>query len=223
VEEEPNPYKLLKVDPEAELQLIRQAYRFLAAKYHPENKHTGNAERFTAISDAWRLLADEKRKADYDGFLDKAKSDVKQTLVMALAEVELLSKTKNAEQEFLLKTLSSIRSRLIKLDFLLGESGYAGYRASKENQHLQCSFCEKQEADVGKMIAGPGVYVCNFCVDRFNSYLADPDHVFPEGKRCSFCGKLRIQTKRLICGPEAEICDECVDLCSEILDEEKET
>lgn len=30
---------------------------------------------------------------------------------------------------------------------------------------LQCSFCHKQSAQVGKLIAGPGVHICDECVD----------------------------------------------------------
>ncbi|WP_433512825.1 ClpX C4-type zinc finger protein [Nonomuraea sp. CA-143628] len=29
---------------------------------------------------------------------------------------------------------------------------------------LRCSFCHKSSADVAKLIAGPGVYICNACV-----------------------------------------------------------
>ncbi len=28
----------------------------------------------------------------------------------------------------------------------------------------RCSFCTKDEAEIAKMIAGPGVYICNECV-----------------------------------------------------------
>jgi len=28
-----------------------------------------------------------------------------------------------------------------------------------------CSFCTKEEPDVAQMVAGPGVYICNECVD----------------------------------------------------------
>jgi ATP-dependent Clp protease ATP-binding subunit ClpX len=30
---------------------------------------------------------------------------------------------------------------------------------------LRCSFCGKAKGEVGKVIAGPGVYICNECVD----------------------------------------------------------
>lgn len=61
-----NLYKLLQVDPKAESGLIRQAYRYLAEKYHPDNKITGDAEMFRAITDAWKLLSDYAKRAIYD-------------------------------------------------------------------------------------------------------------------------------------------------------------
>ena len=30
---------------------------------------------------------------------------------------------------------------------------------------LSCSFCSKNQDEVKKLIAGPGVYICNECVD----------------------------------------------------------
>lgn len=30
---------------------------------------------------------------------------------------------------------------------------------------LKCSFCGKSHKQVEKLIAGPGVYICNECVD----------------------------------------------------------
>ena len=30
---------------------------------------------------------------------------------------------------------------------------------------LRCSFCGKHQRQVDKLIAGPGVYICNQCVD----------------------------------------------------------
>jgi hypothetical protein len=37
---------------------------------------------------------------------------------------------------------------------------------------LTCSFCNKSQFDVIKLIAGPGVYVCNECVDLCNHIIA---------------------------------------------------
>jgi ClpX C4-type zinc finger len=34
-----------------------------------------------------------------------------------------------------------------------------------------CSFCGKASEEVDKLIAGPGVFICNICVDLCNSIL----------------------------------------------------
>ena len=38
-----------------------------------------------------------------------------------------------------------------------------------------CSFCGKHRDEVSRMIAGPGVFVCDECVDTFNDILSDDD------------------------------------------------
>lgn len=37
---------------------------------------------------------------------------------------------------------------------------------------LHCSFCAKPHTEVEKVIAGPGVYICNECVGKCNEVLA---------------------------------------------------
>ena len=34
-----------------------------------------------------------------------------------------------------------------------------------------CSFCGKSHSEVRKLIAGPGVYICNECIDVCSSIL----------------------------------------------------
>jgi len=36
-----------------------------------------------------------------------------------------------------------------------------------------CSFCLKPDSEVAKLIAGPGVYICNECVDLAGSIIAE--------------------------------------------------
>ncbi len=38
---------------------------------------------------------------------------------------------------------------------------------------LCCSFCTKDKAAVTKLVAGPGVYICNECVDLCVMIIAD--------------------------------------------------
>jgi len=40
---------------------------------------------------------------------------------------------------------------------------------------LACSFCGKTQNDVRKLIAGPGVYVCNECIDICNEIINDDE------------------------------------------------
>ena len=42
-----------------------------------------------------------------------------------------------------------------------------------ENEALRCSFCNKDQNDVRKLIAGPTVFICDECVDVCNDIIAD--------------------------------------------------
>ena len=44
--------------------------------------------------------------------------------------------------------------------------------ARKVTATLACSFCGKHQRQVNKLIAGPGVYICNECVDRCVEIIA---------------------------------------------------
>lgn len=37
---------------------------------------------------------------------------------------------------------------------------------------LTCSFCNKDQSEVARLVAGPGVYICNECVDLCNQIIA---------------------------------------------------
>jgi ATP-dependent Clp protease ATP-binding subunit ClpX len=42
---------------------------------------------------------------------------------------------------------------------------------NRYDSHLKCSFCGKSQEQVRKLIAGPGVYICDECVDLCNEIL----------------------------------------------------
>ena len=44
-------------------------------------------------------------------------------------------------------------------------------RASETNEQLLCSFCGKSQRQVKKLIAGPGVYICDECIDLCNEII----------------------------------------------------
>ena len=106
---------------------------------------------------------------------------------------------------------------------------------------LACSFCGKQQNEVRKLIAGPGVYICDSCVDLAENVIGSGQPAVTElatmnsvprdqtGVQCTFCGKERFQVARMAIMPEVTlertsaspaICSQCLDLCREIVTEE---
>jgi len=53
-------------------------------------------------------------------------------------------------------------------------------KKSGEGEVLRCSFCNKDQNDVRKLIAGPTVFICDECVEVCNDIIADDRRV--EGK-----------------------------------------
>ena len=107
--------------------------------------------------------------------------------------------------------------------------------------YLACTFCDKPQNKVRKLIAGPGVYICDGCTDlavdvitsgrAARTALGTMSSVPEEqsGVRCNFCGKGRGQVERVALMEEvtvdrtassAAICSECLVLCGEIITEE---
>jgi curved DNA-binding protein CbpA len=58
-------YKLLQVDEEADTEVIQAAYRRLAQRYHPDSG-AGDPARMAALNEAWAILRDPARRAEYD-------------------------------------------------------------------------------------------------------------------------------------------------------------
>ncbi len=52
---------------------------------------------------------------------------------------------------------------------------------SGESEILRCSFCNKDQNDVRKLIAGPTVFICDECVEVCNDIIADDNKVEDRG------------------------------------------
>jgi len=62
-----NYYKILGVEKNSPKEEIKKAYRKLAHKYHPD-KSNGDENKFKEINEAYYILGDEKRRAEYDRY-----------------------------------------------------------------------------------------------------------------------------------------------------------
>lgn len=65
--QKPDYYAVLQVDPHAEPEVIQVAYRRLAAKYHPDvDPSPGALERMKLLNAAYEVLSDPEKRKAYD-------------------------------------------------------------------------------------------------------------------------------------------------------------
>lgn len=66
-----NYYQILQVDTKAEPEIIKAAYKRLAAKYHPDvNKASDATKHMQEINLAFEILSDEQKRKIYDGTIN---------------------------------------------------------------------------------------------------------------------------------------------------------
>jgi curved DNA-binding protein CbpA len=59
-------YEVLQISPNAEPETVHRVYRLLAQRLHPDNAETGNDAQFRRLSEAYQVLSDPERRAQYD-------------------------------------------------------------------------------------------------------------------------------------------------------------
>ncbi len=47
------------------------------------------------------------------------------------------------------------------------------FKFNEEKGHLKCSFCGKTQEQVRKLVAGPGVYICDECIELCNEIIEE--------------------------------------------------
>jgi len=62
----PDYYEFLQISPKADMDTIHRVFRFQAARLHPDNPDTGDAEKFFLLKQAYDVLSNPERRAEYD-------------------------------------------------------------------------------------------------------------------------------------------------------------
>ncbi len=110
-------------------------------------------------------------------------------------------------------------------------------RPDRQPPELACSFCGRPQRKARRLVAGPGAYICEKCVEIAEAVISSgnaaetalgPLQPVPERatrQRCSFCGKHRRRVTGLATtldnpagkyAGDAAICAACLSLCKEI-------
>ncbi len=82
---------------------------------------------------------------------------------------------------------------------------------------LRCSFCNKSQEDVKRLITGPAAAICDECVDICEEILLDPiaSTTAPEARsapavRCSLCGLPAASEQAIAIEDRGALCAGCV-------------
>ena len=68
-------YELLQISATADPETIHRVYRIQAQRFHPDNQETGDAKKFRAIADAYAVLSDPEKRAQYDVYHQRQRQD----------------------------------------------------------------------------------------------------------------------------------------------------
>lgn len=119
-------------------------------------------------------------------------------------------------------------------------TGGKGAVRSSSSAGATCSFCGLEGEEVGVLVAGPGLHICDGCLALADEVLAEGSehangtHIMVSvadlRTRCSFCGRPRSRVNGMAqtpgqspagrgrrAGKAPAICDECLVLSREIL------
>lgn len=88
----PDYYKTLGVSRDADAKVIKQQYRKLARTHHPDRG--GNAETFKRINEAYEVLGDAQKRAQYDVPIQRFSPTFGSTSECSFTTIEINGSTK---------------------------------------------------------------------------------------------------------------------------------
>ena len=75
IEKTEDYYEVLQVSPNADPETIDRVYRLLAQRFHPDNQQTGDESRFRTLLEAYTVLRDPEKRAQYDVLHQQRRQD----------------------------------------------------------------------------------------------------------------------------------------------------
>lgn len=51
------------------------------------------------------------------------------------------------------------------------------------DNEIRCSFCGKTQDEVTRLVEGPGVYICDNCIEFCNALLSDDEEGLPKKRK----------------------------------------
>ena len=104
--------------------------------------------------------------------------------------------------------------------------------ANCDPKNLSCSFCGLDQKKARKLVAGPGVYICNECIavatgvvtegrEARNKRTAFEPINASSGRRCSFCRKATARVGGMAGVADVAVCGACLELCRDIVAERR--
>jgi curved DNA-binding protein len=103
----PDYYDLLQISPSAEPETVHRVYRLLAQRFHPDNQESGNERRFRELTEAYHVISDPEKRAEYDVAYTQQQQQ-RWKLVATAADED---NDFNAEQQLRLTTLEVLYTR----------------------------------------------------------------------------------------------------------------
>jgi curved DNA-binding protein len=59
-------YGLMQVNPKCDAKVLEGAYRYFAKMYHPDHRETADVDKFSQLTEAYKVLRDPDKRAEYD-------------------------------------------------------------------------------------------------------------------------------------------------------------
>jgi hypothetical protein len=94
------------------------------------------------------------------------------------------------------------------------QGGSVANSTERVRRFPRCRACRLPSAEGRRLIAGPGVYICESCI----ALLATRESAATTAERCSFCGRHDVPIAGAL--PSLALCAACLELSHSILAED---